>query len=773
MTQTFRDNQPPYVRLTQAPAGAADPTFYAYHMSWVGYDPDGRISYFLLATDPAQPDVVDSTWQRTTKHDETFYFRATRPDTTAYVRATDYHTFAIAAVDDRGAISKPVWRSFNSFTQSPLIQIQRPRPSAVVTPIVTPAVRIQWSGSDPDGQFQTRPVRYKFHLFRPRDPDFPGVNDAVAEILTRPKLIGWKYAPTFGPSDSCPTCSYWDSCSGETTEVQFTGLIPGTIYAFAVTGFDEAGAYDPIFSQESNLLKFAVTNAGAIGPTICMFNNTFNFCYSSGGYSTDPTRAFNIEVAAEQPLTVSWSATPTGGADMRRYRWVLDLQDLTDNAPRESESTDWYHWSAYGLLTTSATVGPFHVNGEIHQLFIEAEDTNGLRSLGILRFTVAKPTFEKDLLFVDDTRLTPDGVSSGVVQPPRGPWPTAAELDTFFFARGGVPWKGYPAGTLSPRGIFDGFDYDTIGTRGIVSGIVPLSVLGRYRTIVWYVDDVAASFTGTPTSTTNPITSLRRSSSPGQPSTLASYITEGGVVWLFGGGAASATLLPWNKPGTSADEYTATDGELIAGRFMYDFSHWRSALMFRPAIYAVFNVPSLGPPYKNAAPGRGYRGHGLHRDLSMPDYTKLLSAVPFLGPRTCASDPPSPFRDCGSFYLENYYTAEIMGVNSAAVPNLIREDADPSPDAVRLESTLDTLYFSAGGTAPYGRPIMTYYHGFESPQMVFSGFPLWQFQRAQARALGDFVLRDIFGLDRNPTPALAARALPPPAPGRTLPLRRP
>jgi hypothetical protein len=69
---------------------------------------------------------------------------------------------------------------------------------------------------------------------------------------------------------------------------------------------------------------------------------------------------------------------------------------------------------------------------------------------------------------------------------------------------------------------------------------------------------------------------------------------------------------------------------------------------------------------------------------------------------------------------------------------------------------------------------MTYYHGFQSPQMVFSGFPLWQFQRAQARALGDFVLRDIFGLDRSPTPALAARAMSrPPAPGRSLPLRRP
>ena len=43
------------------------------------------------------------------------------------------------------------------------------------------------------------------------------------------------------------------------------------------------------------------------------------------------------------------------------------------------------------------------------------------------------------------------------------------------------------------------------------------------------------------------------------------------------------------------------------------------------------------------------------------------------------------------------------------------EDADADPDSARWESTLDTLYFTAGGTAPYGRPLMTYYHGFESP----------------------------------------------------------
>ena len=41
---------------------------------------------------------------------------------------------------------------------------------------------------------------------------------------------------------------------------------------------------------------------------------------------------------------------------------------------------------------------------------------------------------------------------------------------------------------------------------------------------------------------------------------------------------------------------------------------------------------------------------------------------------------------------------------------------------------------------------MTYYHGSESGSVVFSGFPIWQFQRSQCAALVDFVLQDIWGL---------------------------
>jgi hypothetical protein len=772
-------NMPPEIRLTQAPVSTGEDYFYAYRMNWVGYDPDGRVDYFMIAVDPDDPAVIDTTtrsgfpvWQRTAKNEEIVFFRATKPDTNdlgVALRSNEFHTFAVAAVDNQGATSPPVWRTFTSYTVVPSVTITSPRPNPYATPIVTPSVRINWTGVDPDGQFTVKPVKYKFKLFRPRDPDFPGVNDPVGEILSNPKILRWKYAPTFGPTDSCPTCSYWDSSSGETTNVQYTNLIPNNTYAFAVTGYDEAGAYDPNFSRLTNVLKIFVSYAGALGPQICMFNQYFNYCYVSGGYANDPTRYFNVEVPADQRVTFNWFATPPEGADIRHYRWVLDLVDLTDETPREDEN-DLGHWSPYSLQTTSATLPEFRNNGEIHLFFIEAEDNNGLRSLGIIRFTVVKATFERDLLFVDDTRLSPDALINGQWETPRGVWPTASELDTFFFAKGGKPWIGYPGWnptpphdpnvTLSPVGIFDGFEYDTVGTRGTVSGLVPLATLGKYKTVVWYVDDISSAYTGNPTDLLGPITSLRAMSSPGRPSTISTYLQQGGRLWLFGGGAGYATMAPWNRRNTPPDEFdnTSNEPELRPGRFMYDFTHWRSAFSIRPAQFALLNVAQFRPVYPNAAVGRGpWSGHGIHRDLIMPNYGKLLTAVPFLGPRSCTSDPPSPLRTCDSYYLIGLYSAEFMGTLGTIGTNNIVEDADPDLDIVREESTLDTMYFTVGGTTPYGRPVMTYYHGFESPQMVFSGFPLWHFQRAQARALGDFVLRDIFGLPRAGAVATPSR----------------
>lgn len=788
----FVSNQVPVVRLTHAPVTPTSREEYAYRMNWIGYDPDGRVDHFIYAIDPANLDRPDTTWQRTTLNEQLFYFRASNPDEPINPQnptASDFHTFAIRAVDDQGGQSETIYRTFFSFTAAPIVTIQSPRPS-IDEPILTPATRIRWAGIDTDG-LTGKPVKYRFRLFTRRNPDRPDIADFIRFAVDTSTVNDFRrlYAPTFGPNPNCPTCTPWDSSPGDTTEAQFTNLIPQQGYLFVVTGFDDAGAYDPVWSRTKNMLQFVVGYAGVKGPTITMFNEYFSYTYLVPGYFNDPTRYVRIEVPAGLPITINWFAVPPPGAEMKRYRWVMDLDDLSDETERTGPG-DVKHWSPWSLNETSATVGPFFNNGEVHTFFIEAEDNNNLKSLGIVQFTVVQATFENELLFVDDARLSPDRFAGINLIPPVGTWPTAAELDTFFYARGGVEWRKYPPGSISPVGIFSGYNFDTLGTRGITTGIVPLSVLGKYKTVVWYVDAGGANLQDLPTDSRLPTTSLRFMSSPGQSNTLAIYARQGGRIWLFGGGAGYATIGPWNRGSASFftdPETNPNEGEIVPGRFLYEFVHWRNGMLagtFAQARYVTNQ-------FNGTSPSRGWQG--------APDYEKLRAGIfnnmnPVLGTnilmqprsRNDPADNPPPLRSGTGDWYQTATFAEVINQLT-----FIREDLNgelPGGTA----STLDTMLVSVGGSVGANRPIMTYYHGLDYPaqiqppgvprpiaQVVFSGFPLWYFRRAQQIVLADFVLQDIFGHVRAPLPrpslaparvsaASALRTAPRPvAPGRT------
>jgi hypothetical protein len=746
-------NQAPEVRLTGAPLrpDPARPDFYAYTMQWVGYDPDGRVDHFLYAVDPPNPDVVnlaDTTWHSTAKNEQTFFFSAGHPIEPVNPRdpkAEAPHVFAVYAVDNLGAIStRPAVRGFFSFTQCPIVQVSEPAPTGAFTPTVTPTVTIKWTGQDPDGQFTTKPVRWVFRLFGSKNADYPAISDFISFALVNPDSLRKLYAPEF-PG--------WTSVGADTTSFQYHNLVPSSTYLFVVTGFDEAGAYDPVFSPSRNMLKFSVTFAGTFGPIITMFNQFFNYTYPTGGYDASESHWFRLEVPADIPVTFNWIATAPPGADIRRYRWVLDLVDLSDQTPRSNESTDWYHWSAWSRNTTSATIGPFVNNAETHLFYIEAEDNNGLTSLGIIYFRVVRSTFEKDLLFVDDTRLRPDFHStSGLnVDPPAGPWPTAAELDTFLFAKGGYPWKSYPTGTLSTPGIFNGYDYDTIGTRGVsLDGTVPLSFLGHYKHVVWYTDETSATYTSAPSDPSTPISALRLVNSPGRPVILSTYMAQGGNVWLAGGGAAFATLIPWNKTGTSALEYTARDGELIPGRMMFDFAHWQESIQMLPAIQAKrFGTTTFGVGTNR--PGRGWPPNPIAPTPPAPPNYALLPVT--LQPKNIATDPAPPLRDPDSYFYRGDFSAEYI-----SKATFIREDYNDDPDLVSEFSTLDTLYITSGGTALQNAACMTYYHGREVQPFVFSGLNFWYWRRTQCLGLVDWVLQSVWGLPRDGSAPRSASA---------------
>src|SRR5262249_39021058 len=229
------------------------------------------------------------------------------------------------------------------------------------------------------------------------------------------------------------------------------------------------------------MLRLRVTNPDGFVPTII----------------SSPPAGADLEIPAGGPMKISWSATAQPGRRITGYRWALDLvqRDSTEGDDDGSDDRDGDgnkgeghdegrhnsripragHWSLWSLTNTSATIGPF-AGGETHRFYIEAREGAGCGGdaggvgRAIITLTTVRATPGPKILIVNDTRLVLDRVNPGTscdapVNRPTGNWPTAAELDTFLFARGGVPWRCYPQGTVSTPGIFYGYDFDTLGTN--------------------------------------------------------------------------------------------------------------------------------------------------------------------------------------------------------------------------------------------------------------------------------------------------------------------
>jgi hypothetical protein len=429
----------------------------------------------------------------------------------------------------------------------------------------------------------------------------------------------------------------------------------------------------------------------------------------------------------------------------------------------------------------SVTLGPF-AGGEEHFLYIEATDSWGLISLATVHFRAIALTHERDLLVVDDTRLAPDQFTAGSPVPRvygNLPWPAAAELDTFLFAVGGFPWRG-PQGVagdlpLSKPGLFAGYSFDTLGTRQgfeVASAGVPLGLLGRYRRVVWLTDVTGAITTYGPDSPVDPLSTLRWMSTPGRTSTLAAYFHSGGEVWLAGGTGLTCATLPYNATGNQANDgtygpghtvFSYTHGELAPGRLAWDAAHWRSEF--------VASKPITLPRRSNRALGGwSHPGWQFSRPVAAPDYARLPAN---LRRRALALGDSLPPTRTG--YPTAYYSTAINpAVEYLTQENFILEDIAADAGVVDRVAVLDTLYELQGGALATqytgSRPVaMTYYHGVESPRFVQTGFDLWTWSRQDVQGLVDFVLGEIWGMNRTmprPVPRAAASPATPPRPVR-------
>jgi hypothetical protein len=707
---TVLPNQSPRVELTQVPAPTDTAGTFAYEVSWAGFDADGRVAFFEYVVDPPSRMPEDTAWVRTTANRKTFVFRSDSLASGGALRARGYHTVVVRCQDDQGARSPTATASFTSTTLAPTVQITVPAPNALLARPVPPVFRIEWRGNDADGIGTKEPVSYRWKVFGQNSEFTP------LQALSDPDSVRRYFAPGFGG---------WDSVGGDVRAASLHDLTPGQSYLFVVVAFDQAGAYSPVFNSNVNMLQFRVDPSLILGPQISISSPTFNYTFPSGGWYVDPAYHVRVEFPAGLPIQLTWSAKPAAGGFIRGYRWAVDITRLDDETPRSDEATDLVHWSRQsteqGVVLPPYTVGPGQ--SASHYFYLEAEDELHQRSLAVVHFSVVRAAFDRDLLVVDDTWLTPDRRGTGgCVVSAQGVWPSAAELDTFLHAAGDKPWRCYPTGARSPIGVLAGYTYDTLGTHFTAPSTLNLHRLGRYRNIIWMCDLTSAyTYNELYNTGVRPRPLLYEWCSPSVPNPLATWMLQGGRLWLMGGGGAMASLRPWDKPPNNI--FSSTTGELAPGRIMHDNAHWQSEVRVLRSIQATRSARAVG----------GWEG--------APDYSAL---PPVLMEKRIDSDPPWPLRT-NNFYVGSYAAEHLYK------PNRILERGPLDPPGTE-SSVLDTLYETAGGESGSGWPVMTIYHGRQTPMFVFSGFPVWYFQRQQGIELVDFVLGRVWGLTRRPVP---------------------
>ena len=716
-------NVRPTIDLSTSPQ-PGDSVFYVEKFTWFSYDSDGQVVSFRYAIDP--PLVGDTAWVALKDHELTLKFRSAIPGGSGPtgIAGTDYHVFAIEAVDNLGLPSAPASVAFTSYTIAPTARLLFPSPSRLTTASTQTSVLLQWTGLDPDGVGDKRPQKYKFTFAE------QGVIQAalgLGSVAPSPSDL-----QTFFSRDA-PGFASWDSVGADTTSKQFNALTPGTIYYFAVLAFDEAGAYDPRFDLDRNVLRFRPQSERQ-GPRLTVTNDLISA--SSSSVDLSPSRIVHVSIPSGEVVRFDWSAVAATGGVVVGYRWVLDPPDgdITDETPRDNDNQT-YRWSSWAVAERSVIVGPFNGN-ESHFLYVEARDNSGAMSLVQIEIDVVE-RITGSLLVIDDYQGPPDmdyGPSSQYSFQPYGNFPTEAVLDTLFYAVGGKPYQHRPAGTLSLPGVFAGFDYDTLDYRFRKSQGIPVDLLFRYQAVVIYTSTKDATTAG------SVLDALRFAIWRQTPNPLAAYVSHGGKLWLFGDGVIYALML---KPG---DQVFGLPKISQPGQFPYDYMKLRVQYGIggggaSPPDYMIGATPYL-PGY--ATPGRPWPPDSLRT------YNRFCDD-PRVGPASNRNVTRWQGLPCLDITKEfnNWPSGFPSGVKNTlfvAIPNSIIQVIDPRTN--KTGSALDTLYLwhavnyigGARTTNPDGKPVMCAYEGLDSGPIVWTGMPLWFMDRTELQRLAKVVL---------------------------------
>ncbi len=488
-------NVPPRVELTSGPIDRST-DYYSVEFRWNAWDDDGQVDHFEYAIDS-----VTAGWTATTEHVATLLF--TTPHPASDQTFTGEHTFYLRAMDDEGAASEIVERTFNARTVTPRTIPLRPTAYAeqrngLNSPLLGgPAVRLMWDGEDPDGVTHEKPVAYR-----------------IMRVQTIGNLAGqWALArDAFRGADI-------DSIDvpGDSTEIVFKNLTASganSYWMFWVRAIDEAGAIEQWPARRNawpGYFFFYFSQSSLGGPVLSVSSPQF------GAFESQGLNRAQSDFVFDRPMSFSWTADASeSGADITGYRWgvdVLDPDDLRD----PGWATGWSRsvTSVNGLRFTDR-------GAPKHTIIVQVRDSSGGLSTFTMTLTLVYFAFDRDVLLVDDELET-----SGT-----GLRPTDAEHQQFMRTVLGDALRA-----LGRDPTIDVYSSFPDPTKFDNARPPSLSTFTRYRTIVWDA--------GAPPQfcTLYGLCAVSPTRAPAMANPLAFYLEAGGRFIVSGFAGARSTVL--------------------------------------------------------------------------------------------------------------------------------------------------------------------------------------------------------------------------------------
>jgi len=555
-------NSAPVVRITGGPLDGTRQSYTA-RIYWSGYDDDGIVSHYEYALDPpalvfdeeeiSHPETAPGLtlqvlpgpsqdadtlrvskevdghlysfdWVETTEFSRVFTFVTPDADS-SYAGGlpspsstySGFHTVYVRAQDNEGEYSDFDRIAYTATTYTPSSVITRPDIEAEILS-VGPTLTLTLDGSDPDSpDARRKPVGYLYKLLRldQLDPPIPII------AVSSPNILFSKGDPT------------WHYQNADSTQLTVLLAPPGQ-YVMGVRAVDLVGAVEPFLDWGRNAFKFQAFVEGGRPDLIVREAALGTFPRREGATFRGTGRVEEADTPLGLDLHFSWSATAESyGGTIEAYSWGLDVPDLD----REGPNSGWHPWGP-DTRTPSALSIP---TPGIHVFYVRARDLGGVVSMGTIILNVIGTSFERELLYVDDSL--------------DGTYPRDSQQDAF--------WRdlfdGY--GPISSGQISE-FHVHGDDDRLAVPRNPTLAYLFSHRMVIWSCN--GQGFNGQ--------CSLLNATDL-QP-LLGPYLSAGGKLWVEGPVNLAAMVPSTN--GVTVDFSYPKDMTKIPSSFAYRFMKIRS-----------------------------------------------------------------------------------------------------------------------------------------------------------------------------------------------------